>query len=327
MSVGNVSTAEQVITIVDTTAPVFLDYEVQIDMPCDMIDDAILVEAEDNCCNVVITYEDQIVSGGCAGVIIRDYTAVDDCGNESYAQQIINLIDDEAPEFTVFPEDNTVECDDVPSVDEGGPAGMASQELMMQLTGMLILVAVTVLLKLLKDELTVVGNDNDFSGIVTMATIPCGDGGVFTFDWDFVTFDVDGPSFDPAFYVNGDMFQLTDDFGADGQSGAMSLNCAAGDVIGFAIESTDGSLGEAVLTITNFTYEGGVTVAAEDNCDDDVDITYDGEEIVPGDCEGSYTIIRTWTATDHCLNSVSQSQTITVIDTTPPVFHIRTSVK
>ena len=115
----NASTMSHTIWVVDTTAPVFDEYEVQIEMPCDQIDDAILVTATDNCGEVTITFEDQVVSGGCAGVIIRDYTAVDECGNESYAEQIINLTDVVAPEFDNFPADETVECDDVPAATEG----------------------------------------------------------------------------------------------------------------------------------------------------------------------------------------------------------------
>ncbi|MFZ6053540.1 HYR-like domain-containing protein, partial [Halocola ammonii] len=111
---GNTSTAVQVITIVDTTAPV-IEGEIEVEMPCDMVDESILVEASDNCGEVTLTYEDEGVSGGCAGRIIRLYTAVDECGNSSTFEQIIDLVDEVAPEFVLFPEDVTVECDQVPS--------------------------------------------------------------------------------------------------------------------------------------------------------------------------------------------------------------------
>ncbi|MBL0015324.1 MAG: HYR domain-containing protein [Bacteroidetes bacterium] len=42
------------------------------------------------------------------------------------------------------------------------------------------------------------------------------------------------------------------------------------------------------------------------------------ETIVPGTCANSYTIVRTWTATDTYGNSVSQSQNITVYDDVRP---------
>src|SRR5207253_3465034 len=37
-------------------------------------------------------------------------------------------------------------------------------------------------------------------------------------------------------------------------------------------------------------------------------------------CQSSYTITRTWTATDHCGNHSSGTQLITVVDTTKPVL-------
>ena len=43
-------------------------------------------------------------------------------------------------------------------------------------------------------------------------------------------------------------------------------------------------------------------------------------DIVDGDCEGQYTIVRTFTATDLCGNETVASQTIQVIDETAPVM-------
>lgn len=178
---GNAATATQLINIIDTTAPVFDAYEIEIEMPCDNVEENNLT-ATDNCGEVTITYIDTPVSGGCAGRIVRDVLAVDECGNEATAQQIITLTDEVAPEFTAFPLDVTVQCNQVPEPSE--------------------------------------------------------------------------------------------------------------------------------------------QVDAEDNCDDNVEITYEGEEIIPGDCENSYTIVRTWIATDHCDNSTERSQVITVIDTIAPDFEV-----
>ncbi|MBP6573211.1 MAG: hypothetical protein KA230_02070 [Flavobacteriales bacterium] len=44
------------------------------------------------------------------------------------------------------------------------------------------------------------------------------------------------------------------------------------------------------------------------------------DEIVPGACKGSYTIIRTWYAEDMCGNGTLATQLITVIDTVAPVI-------
>ena len=109
---GNASSVTYSFTIEDNNPPVFDEYTVNIEMPCDQIDDAILVTATDDCSDVTITYEDDNVSGGCAGIIIRDYTATDECGNEAYAEQIINLTDTTAPTVVFEPADVTIECDE-----------------------------------------------------------------------------------------------------------------------------------------------------------------------------------------------------------------------
>ena len=57
---------------------------------------------------------------------------------------------------------------------------------------------------------------------------------------------------------------------------------------------------------------------ATDNCGE---VTIEvSSETTAGDCDGSYTVTRTFTATDDAGNSSSATQTITVEDTTAPEF-------
>jgi len=56
-----------------------------------------------------------------------------------------------------------------------------------------------------------------------------------------------------------------------------------------------------------------------DNCDADVDISFN-ETNTPGACADSYTLIRTWTATDDCGNTTEAVQTIFVQDITDPTL-------
>jgi len=64
-----------------------------------------------------------------------------------------------------------------------------------------------------------------------------------------------------------------------------------------------------------------VPVTATDNCDDNVELTYE-ETQVPGTCLGAYNIVRTWTATDDCGNTSTATQTISIVNsiflTIPP---------
>ncbi len=62
------------------------------------------------------------------------------------------------------------------------------------------------------------------------------------------------------------------------------------------------------------------TVTATDGCDPGLlAVTY-GSVTNAGNCAGSYSIVRTWTATDACGNPGSTTQTVVVTDTTPPVI-------
>lgn len=72
-----------------------------------------------------------------------------------------------------------------------------------------------------------------------------------SFFWSYRTFDADGPSYDPAGYIiNGDFFQLSNNNGADTQSGIVSgLNLDVGDEFGFYVFATDDIAGPAQLTI------------------------------------------------------------------------------
>jgi hypothetical protein len=60
-------------------------------------------------------------------------------------------------------------------------------------------------------------------------------------------------------------------------------------------------------------------VTALDDCDSSVTPVL-SETTTPGSCLNSYTLTRTWTATDDCNNTESRSQIITVRDTTDPMF-------
>jgi hypothetical protein len=56
-----------------------------------------------------------------------------------------------------------------------------------------------------------------------------------------------------------------------------------------------------------------------DNCDPSVVISYNQIRI-NGTCLDKYSLIRTWTATDNCNNTIAQSQIITINDITSPTF-------
>ncbi|MBN2560437.1 MAG: HYR domain-containing protein [Phycisphaerae bacterium] len=60
-------------------------------------------------------------------------------------------------------------------------------------------------------------------------------------------------------------------------------------------------------------------VTAEDNCDPDPVVDF-FQTRIDGPCEDTYTLLRTWMATDRCGNWTTCAQQITVEDTTDPVI-------
>ncbi len=341
---GNVSDpVEQTIQVVDTTAPVFEDYPIEVDVPCDDLD-SVQIMAEDNCGAAEVTYTDLFISGGCAGTIIRDYIATDECGNTAEAQQILHLFDEEAPVFTNFPDDQTVECDAVPEVTEELTAEDNCD-----------------------DDAEVVYNgeeiiEGDCPQSYTIvrtwtATDDCDNDAVYT--QNITVVDTTAPEFEifpedatvecdmiPEVATGATAFDNCDEDVAIEYLGEEIIagECEDSYTIVRTWVATDdcGNATEQSQTITvidttapefeifpedatvecDMIPEVATGAEATDNCDADVAIEYLGEEIIEGQCEDSYTIIRTWVATDNCGNATEQSQTITVIDTTAPEFTI-----
>lgn len=102
-------------------------------------------------------------------------------------------------------------------------------------------------------SITLTGSDNglgsasrvDFSIMAPAA-------GTFSFNWVYTSTDSGGAFYDPAGYLKNGQFQLTDDDGANSQSGQLSFLVAAGDVVGFHVTTGDNDFGSASLTISNF---------------------------------------------------------------------------
>jgi hypothetical protein len=89
----------QIITINDTTPPV-------ITCPADATvefgasTEAGTATAEDNCSDAEVSSIDETYSVGCQSVIVRTWTATDDCGNSASCEQHILIIDRTSPEIT-----------------------------------------------------------------------------------------------------------------------------------------------------------------------------------------------------------------------------------
>jgi hypothetical protein len=93
------------------------------------------------------------------------------------------------------------------------------------------------------------GGGNQNQDFVFLAFEPA----TISFDWNFLTFDADGPLFDPfGWLLNGVFTQVTDNVGATDQSGRVNFDVVPGEVFGFRANAFDSIEGSATTTISNF---------------------------------------------------------------------------
>ncbi|UTN03422.1 gliding motility-associated C-terminal domain-containing protein [Flavobacterium bizetiae] len=94
-SCGNETVYTQVITVSDTTAPVFVESlpESVVNATCETIPDAVTLTASDTCGTATVEYTETKVDGDCSSKhdLIRVWTATDDCGNQNTFKQTIHV--------------------------------------------------------------------------------------------------------------------------------------------------------------------------------------------------------------------------------------------
>ena len=117
---GNESSVSQNITINDNTVPVVPSAPADFTGQCsDDVPMPIDLTAVDNCDgDITVSPTDELTPGSCANnfTIVRTWTFVDVCGNESSVSQNIAINDNTVPVAPEAPADFTGQCaDDVPA--------------------------------------------------------------------------------------------------------------------------------------------------------------------------------------------------------------------
>jgi uncharacterized repeat protein (TIGR01451 family) len=113
---GNVTSATQYITVVDTTAPVVETELADVTVECgDEIPAPVEISAYDNCGEVSIVVDQEITEIDACGFETYKvtYTVTDECENETVVSYNIYVRDTNAPELTGCPEDLLLSCEDV----------------------------------------------------------------------------------------------------------------------------------------------------------------------------------------------------------------------
>ncbi|WP_108246165.1 gliding motility-associated C-terminal domain-containing protein [Muricauda brasiliensis] len=115
---GNTTIHAQVITVEDTTTPMFNEpLPTDITVSCDAVPMADTLTATDSCGTASVTFNETIMPGSCPGnyMISRQWTATDECGLTSVHTQTITVEDTTPPTFNeTLPTDITVACDAIP---------------------------------------------------------------------------------------------------------------------------------------------------------------------------------------------------------------------
>jgi large repetitive protein len=332
---GNSTTGEQYITIIDNTAPTIV-VPADMTVECDNVPAAPGVEGaevSDNCeYEVSVEFDTEVIPGECENsyTILWIWTATDYCENTSMDTTVVTVVDTTNPEIFVqgggqFSCDEEIvygyawatdNCDDEVSIEEGEPVitpGICPSNYTIVVTytaydncGNMASASITYVVY--DDEAPMFGEqDNEFSyecDEIIPVIEPTATDNCSTFDLDYVDSDTELADCDDSFVRT---WTATD---ACGNMSTFNQYISIYDETAPVITGTI----EVSMPCDDISYV--IDVTATDNCDDNVTITWIGDEPVSGTCAGR--LIRTYVAEDNCGNTSSFEQIITLIDDNDP---------
>uniref|UniRef100_UPI00263488A9 HYR-like domain-containing protein n=1 Tax=uncultured Psychroserpens sp. TaxID=255436 RepID=UPI00263488A9 len=323
----------------------------EITVECTDLEPAETLTATDECGSATVTFEEIRTDGDCENnyTLERTWTATDECGNETIRTLIINVQDTTAPSFTV-PADITIQCDqnvndlqvvgDVTDESDGCTSSSTSPDFQATYVD-------TITSGSCDNQYTITRTwtltdecDNSVSDVQTITIIDTSAPTIVVPEDVTIECSQNGNIAPSATgYATG-----TDNCGnvditfTDvtvtncGDSKIITRTWTATDTCGNATSDTQ------TITVTDtvaptLTLPSDVSVectestdpadtgnaTATDSCGN-VTITFD--DAVDAACGNTMTITRTWTATDDCGNAASDTQTISVVDTTAPTLII-----
>ena len=339
-SCGNQATHVQEITFIDTIAPVLVDFPADLTLSCDEVDPTVPPTATDNCdANVVVkSVENQV--DVCPGTftITRTFSATDNCGNMASADQVVMVIDDQAPTFDQMPINITVSCDNIPNpptitITDNCDLNPQLEFAMISAPGLCpenIFIQYT---------WTATDHCNNVAQLMQFVTVVDTSAPTFTnFPIDFTATCSEDPAIDPV-VVNA-MDNCDQDVMVSFEETTLDSICINQYKIQRIYSAIDNcgnvTMDTLVITVNDNippmfpSINPDITVSCEDvpdasliqatdNCIGPVTLEF-MEETLDSVCVGNKTILRTWMATDGCGNASSLMQRIELFDTTKPVL-------
>lgn len=347
---GNTSTAKQVISVVDTQAPQFIDPPVDITIACQVIPgpapDLVIL---DNCAiQIEKTFTETMSGGGDCDLtyIQRTWTTEDQCGNSDVYIQTITRVDTGGPVFSNIPPDATVECGDVPTEEPDVVDDCDQSPEVVELTTLTAgnCPGNYTLLR----EWTASDDCGHYTTASQTLTVMDTQPPVITFtnpslqalaNGDTLkspcialeTFDVNDAIVTDACDQNPIVIFIDSLIYDDGCKKLLYCEWKATDhcqnTSSFIFYMLVGDFEAPMLSNmpANLTIscENPIPTAGTPNVTDDCDLgpkVFFQESTIPGPCPQTYQVVRTWTAEDNCGNSNMKSQIISVTDKKAPVL-------
>jgi hypothetical protein len=336
---GNSATATQTINVQDVTAPVIAALPAPTTINCPAIPSFAVATATDACGSAVtLTSVDVSSSGACAGAysVTRTWTATDACGNSSTASQTIHVQDISPPVINALPSVSTINCPATPSFTQATATDACGSSIVFTF-----------------NDVTTQGTCIGSYSVKRTWTATDGCGNSSTASQTINVQDVTGPviaalpapstincpavpSFTQATATDacGSSVTLTSvdvsNSGACNGSYSVTRTWTATDACGNSTTAIQTIYVQDItapviaalpsLSTINCPATPSFTQAtAIDACGSSIAFTFNNLT-TPGACAGSYSVTRTWTATDGCGNSSTATQTINVQDVTSPVI-------
>ncbi|WP_177761761.1 gliding motility-associated C-terminal domain-containing protein [Flavobacterium sp. I3-2] len=329
---GLTTTHTQTITVEDITAPTFVGtLPTDLTLECsDEVPVIAVLAAIDNCGIAVVSSIETRTNGSCPNnyTLVRTWTATDECGLTSTYSQTITVQDTTAPEFIgTLPTDLVLECSDtVPhmetltasdncgfatvsatevvtngscantytivrtwtATDECGNDVTHTQNITVQDT------TAPEFVEMLPTDITVECDSVPMIAELT-ATDNCGFAKVVSTE---VRTDGNCPS----------NYTLLRTWTATDECGNTKVHTQTVTVQDTTAPEFVGTLPAKEIFIKCEDLKDAEQLSAIDNCGEVTISTND--QLIPGDCETKYSILRTWTATDSCNNETTFEQII-----------------
>jgi hypothetical protein len=349
---GNRESCSYTILVNDNIAPTLnVPASYSVECNADVFFEA--ASASDNCSpSLNLMEEVDTLQEGCIVTYVRSFSVSDDCGNATTGTQTINVIDTTAPVLSV-PAGYSVQCNDDVDFQDASATDNCTSELTIN-----VVVDTTVVNADCAYTYTRTFSVSDACGNTTtgVQVINVRDTEAPTFvslaGPYYVECDAiyDDQWVRPAATDNCDSdltYTYSDEMTSGGCLGVIHRtititdNCGNSTTQEFIIYIQDTTAPiitwipeNAIVECSNVPSAPGVdAIQTTDNCGDaaaiygyyaeghnaEVTVSFE-QQIIEGNCPGSYIILWIWTATDYCGNTTTATTTITVVDTTTPVF-------